>query len=262
MLTAAVESNAEELKGVRKQLEDMRVDRDKEKTSAKESRVQNGVLRMRLAAAASATDVSSDEIMSLNKKIEALEKSQLERATEEVRKLAALEQARDEATAATAALQKRMNDADAEFKRTLEQRASRIAKLESDAEDLAAQLEGEKAEAQKTQSENKEHTRVMIIKETELRETKVRETLKETHRVEVNRLVETHTRVLEEHSKTHALALAEKDKARADSEKELAAEQERRRKNVADAAAAATEARKKMSAAEEEIARLQALIAT
>ena len=169
MLTAAVESNAEELKGLRKQLEDMRVDRDKEKTSVKESRVQNGVLRMRLAAGfRDGCQQRRDHVP--EQKGGGAEKSQLERAAEEVRKLAALEQARDEATAATVALQKRMDDADAEFKRTLEQRASRIAELESDAS--AARLESEKSKAQKTQSENKEQTRVMIIKETELRETR------------------------------------------------------------------------------------------
>ena len=45
MLTAAVESNAVTIKDIRAQLDAMRIDRDKEKTNAKESRVQNGVLR-------------------------------------------------------------------------------------------------------------------------------------------------------------------------------------------------------------------------
>ena len=43
MLTAAVETNAEELKDLRKQLEDMRVDRDKEKTSAIERRIASPI---------------------------------------------------------------------------------------------------------------------------------------------------------------------------------------------------------------------------
>ena len=54
MLTAAVESNAVTIKDIRAQLDAMRIDRDKEKTNAKESRVQNGVLRMRLAASTAA----------------------------------------------------------------------------------------------------------------------------------------------------------------------------------------------------------------
>ena len=94
MLTAAVESNAVTIKDIRAQLDAMRIDRDKEKTNAKESRVQNGVLRMRLAASTAGMTSSTDEVEQLRKSVKSLENTQLERAAEEVRKIAKLEGAR------------------------------------------------------------------------------------------------------------------------------------------------------------------------
>jgi hypothetical protein len=259
-LTAAVEQHACDLNMARVGLEKMRVDRDEERTKAKEARVQNGVLRMRLAVKTSATDVSGDEITALTTKIDVLETTQLERAAEEVRKLAALENARDEATALVELLHTKLAEQDAEFKQTLELRVARITALELRNASLAEELEGEKFKSLKVMSENKEQTRTLIIKETEIRETKVREVLKQTHLVEINKLVDTHTKQLEDNTSQNASALADAYKLRDEVEKELLEEQGNAKRAKATAAAASAEARKKITAGEEEIARLEALI--
>jgi hypothetical protein len=261
-LTAAVEQHACDLNMARVGLEKMRVDRDEERTKAKEARVQNGVLRMRLAVKTSATDVSGDEITALTTKIDVLETTQLERAAEEVRKLAALENARDEATALVELLHTKLAEQDAEFKQTLELRVARITALELRNASLAEELEGEKFKSLKVMSENKEQTRTLIIKETEIRETKVREVLKQTHLVEINKLVDTHTKQLEDNTSQNASALADAYKLRDEVEKELLEEQGNAKRAKATAAAASAEARKKITAGEEEIARLEALIAS
>ena len=261
-LTAAVEQHACDLNMARVGLEKMRVDRDEERTKAKEARVQNGVLRMRLAVKTSATDVSGDEITALTTKIDVLETTQLERAAEEVRKLAALENARDEATASVELLHTKLAEQDAEFKQTLELRVARITALELRNASLAEELEGEKFKSLKVMSENKEQTRTLIIKETEIRETKVREVLKQTHLVEINKLVDTHTKQLEDNTSQNASALADAYKLRDEVEKELLEEQGNAKRAKATAAAASAEARKKITAGEEEIARLEALIAS
>jgi hypothetical protein len=261
-LTAAVEQHACDLNMARVGLEKMRVDRDEERTKAKEARVQNGVLRMRLAVKTSATDVSGDEITALTTKIDVLETTQLERAAEEVRKLAALENARDEATASVELLHTKLAEQDAEFKQTLELRVGRITALELRNASLAEELEGEKFKSLKVMSENKEQTRTLIIKETEIRETKVREVLKQTHLVEINKLVDTHTKQLEDNTSQNASALADAYKLRDEVEKELLEEQGNAKRAKATAAAASAEARKKITAGEEEIARLEALIAS
>jgi hypothetical protein len=261
-LTAAVEQHACDLNMARVGLEKMRVDRDEERTKAKEARVQNGVLRMRLAVKTSATDVSGDEITALTTKIDVLETTQLERAAEEVRKLAALENARDEATALVELLHTKLAEQDAEFKQTLELRVGRITALELRNASLAEELEGEKFKSLKVMSENKEQTRTLIIKETEIRETKVREVLKQTHLVEINKLVDTHTKQLEDNTSQNASALADAYKLRDEVEKELLEEQGNAKRAKATAAAASAEARKKITAGEEEIARLEALIAS
>jgi hypothetical protein len=259
-LTAAVEQHACDLNMARVGLEKMRVDRDEERTKAKEARVQNGVLRMRLAVKTSATDVSGDEITALTTKIDVLETTQLERAAEEVRKLAALENARDEATASVELLHTKLAEQDAEFKQTLELRVGRITALELRNASLAEELEGEKFKSLKVMSENKEQTRTLIIKETEIRETKVREVLKQTHLVEINKLVDTQTKQLEDNTSQNASALADAYKLRDEVEKELLEEQGNAKRAKATAAAASAEARKKITAGEEEIARLEALI--
>ena len=259
-LTAAVEQHACDLNMARVGLEKMRVDRDEERTKAKEARVQNGVLRMRLAVKTSATDVSGDEITALTTKIDVLETTQLERAAEEVRKLAALENARDEATALVELLHTKLAEQDAEFKQTLELRVARITALELRNASLAEELEGEKFKSLKVMSENKEQTRTLIIKETEIRETKVREVLKQTHLVEINKLVDTQTKQLEDNTSQNASALADAYKLRDEVEKELLEEQGNAKRAKATAAAASAEARKKITAGEEEIARLEALI--
>ena len=261
-LTAAVEQHACDLNMARVGLEKMRVDRDEERTKAKEARVQNGVLRMRLAVKTSATDVSGDEITALTTKIDVLETTQLERAAEEVRKLAALENARDEATASVELLHTKLAEQDAEFKQTLELRVARITALELRNASLAEELEGEKFKSLKVMSENKEQTRTLIIKETEIRETKVREVLKQTHLVEINKLVDTQTKQLEDNTSQNASALADAYKLRDEVEKELLEEQGNAKRAKATAAAASAEARKKITAGEEEIARLEALIAS
>ena len=261
-LTAAVEQHACDLNMARVGLEKMRVDRDEERTKAKEARVQNGVLRMRLAVKTSATDVSGDEITALTTKIDVLETTQLERAAEEVRKLAALENARDEATALVELLHTKLAEQDAEFKQTLELRVARITALELRNASLAEELEGEKFKSLKVMSENKEQTRTLIIKETEIRETKVREVLKQTHLVEINKLVDTQTKQLEDNTSQNASALADAYKLRDEVEKELLEEQGNAKRAKATAAAASAEARKKITAGEEEIARLEALIAS
>ena len=261
MLTAAVESNAVTIKDIRAQLDAMRIDRDKEKTNAKESRVQNGVLRMRLAASTAGMTSSTDEVEQLRKSVKSLENTQLERAAEEVRKIAKLEGARDEAAAEAADLAKRLADTNADFSMKLAARDAKINELGEEVDFLNTTLEGEKAKHLKVQSENKETVRTLIIKETELRETRVKETLRETHRVEVNRMVEKHTAELKQQKEAHTLALEAAHKSRNAAEAAIAAEEERRRKDLEAAAASAAEMEKRAAELHDRIAELKALLA-
>jgi hypothetical protein len=159
-------------------------------------------------------------------------------------------------------LHTKLAEQDAEFKQTLELRVGRITALELRNASLAEELEGEKFKSLKVMSENKEQTRTLIIKETVIRETKVREVLKQTHLVEINKLVDTHTKQLEDNTSQNASALADAYKLRDEVEKELLEEQGNAKRAKATAAAASAEARKKITAGEEEIARLEALIAS
>ena len=260
-LTAAVVSNAEEIKDLRAQLDAMRADRDQEKTAAKESRVQNGVLRMRLAAAASKTS-STSEVEHLQGTIAELEKAHLDRAAEEVRKIAALEAARDEALASVEELKERMESANANFTSKLGDREGKIRELEEEVEFLKTTLEGEKEKALRVQAENKESVRTTIIRETELRETKVKETLRETHRVEMLSLVEKHAKDIETNQQAHADALAAVTKARDDAEAALASEQERHRKDVTSGSLRWAAAEKRANTLADELAGLKSDLAT
>ena len=260
-LTDAVVSYAEEIKDLRAQLSAMRTDRDQEKTAAKESRVQNGVLRMRLAAAASKTS-STSEVEHLQGTIAELEKAQLDRAAEEVRKIAALEAARDEALASVEELKERMESANANFTSKLGDRDGKIRELEEEVEFLKTTLEGEKEKMLRVQAENKDSVRTTIIRETELRETKVKETLRETHRIEMLSLVEKHAKDIETNQQAHADALAAAVKARDEAEAALASEKARHRKDVTSGSLRWAAAENRANALAEELAGLKADLAT
>ena len=258
MLTAAVESNAVTIKDLRAQLDAMRIDRDKEKTNAKESRVQNGVLRMRLAASTAGMTSSTDEVEQLRKSVKSLENTQLERAAEEVRKIAKLEGARDEAAAADRGPREEHRRRGCRARQADPRRAT--PKSTSSGRRSTAQHHGSREEGETPQGavgEQGDGARVMIIKETELRETRGRETLKrDAPRRGEPHGRETHRGAEAAEGGAHARPRSGAQVPRA-AEAAIAAEEERRRADARGDAALAAEMEKRAAALHDRIAEPQ-----
>jgi Mg2+ and Co2+ transporter CorA len=260
VLTVTVEENTVLIRDLCQQLEAMRVDRDAHKTAAEEVRVQNGILRMRLGAADRRKTSTSTEAEELRQRVASLEATQLERSAEEVRTLASIEEGRDKAAAERDELQRLLDESTSLNE---EREAELSEKIAAHVRQLAAaRAKAEAAEAAKgaRKVEEKEKTRTLIIKETELRETVVRETLRETHKVEVTRLVAAHKLEAERAGQAHMAALAAAQNSRDDVEAELEAEQERRRGDAEAAAEAAAAAERRCVELAEEITRVTTLI--